>query len=48
METITIPKKQYNELLETVGVLQNKKMMEAISESDAAKKKGVKTWKLQP
>ena len=46
METITIPKKQYNELLETVGILRNKKMMEAIAESDTAKKKRLKTWKL--
>ncbi len=45
-ETVTISKKEYEELLEEVGILRNSKMMEAIKESDDAKKKGVKTWKL--
>ena len=45
-ETVTIPKKEYEELLEEVGILRNSKMMEAIKESDEAKRKGVKTWEL--
>ncbi len=45
-ETVTIPKKEYNELLEEVGILRDSKMMGAIKESDEAKKKGVKTWEL--
>ncbi len=46
-ETVTISKKEYKELLEEVGILRNSKMMEAIRESDEAKKKGVKTWELK-
>ena len=46
-ETITIPKEEYEKLLEEVGILRNKKMMEAIKESDEAKEKGVKTWELK-
>ena len=45
-ETITIPKKEYEELLNEVGILRNSKMMEAIKESDLAKKRRVKTWEL--
>ena len=43
---VQIPKKDYEELLEEVGILRNPKMMEAIKESDEAKKDGVKTWDL--
>ena len=46
-ETVTIPRKEYEELLEEVGILKNSKMMEAIKESDNAKKKGVNTWELK-
>lgn len=46
-DTITIPREEYNSLLEEVGILRNTKMVDAIKDSDAAKKKGVKTWKLQ-
>jgi len=46
-EMIEIPKKEYKELLEEVGILRNKEMMEAIRESDEAKKKGTKTWELK-
>ena len=46
-ETVTISKKEYDKLLEEVGILRNSKMMEAIKESDEAKKKGVKTWELK-
>jgi PHD/YefM family antitoxin component YafN of YafNO toxin-antitoxin module len=46
-ETITIPKQEYEELLEEVGILRNPEMMEAIKESDEAKEKGVKTWGLK-
>jgi len=45
-EMIQIPKKEYEELLDEVGILRNKEMMEAIKESDTAKEKGVKTWEL--
>ena len=46
-ETVTISKKEYEELLEEVGILRNSKMMEAIRESDEARKKGAKTWELK-
>lgn len=46
-ETVTILKKEYEELLEEVGILRNKGMMEAIKESDEAKRKGIKTWELK-
>ena len=35
-ETVTISKKEYDELLEEVGILRNSEMMEAIRESDKA------------
>ena len=47
IETITIPKEEYEELLEEVGILRNKEMMEAIRESDKEKEKGIKTWELK-
>ena len=43
---VSIPRKVYEELLEEVGIVRNKKIMEAVEDSDNAKKKGVKTWKL--
>lgn len=46
-ETVTISREEYDFLLEEVGILKNKEMMEAIEESDKAKKEGVKTWKLK-
>lgn len=46
-ETVTISKKEYEELLEEVGILRDSKMMEAIRESDEAKQKGAKTWELK-
>ena len=46
-EMVQIPKKEYEELLEEVGILKNREMMEAIKESDEAKKMGVKTWELK-
>ena len=46
-QMVQIPKKEYEDLLEEVGILRNPEMMEAIRESDEAKKKGVKAWKLK-
>ena len=46
-EMVQIPKREYEELLEEVGILRNPEMMEAIRESDEARKKGVKTWELK-
>ena len=46
-ETITIPRKEYEELLEEVGILRNSEMMQAIKESDKAKRKGEKAWELE-
>ena len=46
-EMIQIAKKEYEELLEEVGILRNEEMMEAIKENDDAKKRGVKTWELK-
>jgi len=43
---IQIPKKEFEELLEEVGILRNPEMMEAIKESDKAKAQGIKTWEL--
>lgn len=46
-ELVQIPKREYEELLEEVGILRNPEMMAAIKESDEAKKKKVKTWELK-
>ena len=46
-ETVQISKKEYEELLEEVGILRNPETTEAIKESDGAKKKGIKTWELK-
>ena len=46
-EMVQIPKKEYEELLEEIGILRNQEMVEAIKDSDEAKKKGVKTWELK-
>ena len=46
-EMIQIPKREYEELLEEIGILRNEEMMAAIKESNEAKKKGVKTWELK-
>jgi len=46
-KTVTISREEYELLLEEVGVLRNPKMLEAVEESDKAKAKGVKTWKLK-
>lgn len=46
-EMVTITKKEYNDLLEEVGILRNPEMIEAIKESDEAKQKGTKTWELK-
>ncbi|MBS3114525.1 hypothetical protein J4448_05475 [Candidatus Woesearchaeota archaeon] len=46
-EMVQIPKNEYEELLEEVGILRNAEMMEAIKQSDEAKKKGVKTWDIK-
>jgi PHD/YefM family antitoxin component YafN of YafNO toxin-antitoxin module len=45
-EMVQIPKKEYEELLEEVGILHNPEMMAAIKESDEAKKNGVRTKEL--
>jgi len=45
-ETVCIPKEEYELLLEEVGILRNHRIVEAIVESDKAKVKGIKTWKL--
>ena len=44
---ITIPKIEYEELLEEIGILHNQEMMEAIEESGEAKRRGIKTWELR-
>jgi len=46
-EMVRIPKKEYEELLEEVGILRNPEMMETIKESKEAEKKGVKSWRLK-
>lgn len=44
---IAILRKEYEELLDEVGILRDPEMMAAIQESDEAKQKGIKTWKLR-
>ena len=46
-ETVTITRKEYEGLLEEVGILRDSKMMGAIKDGDKAKKKGIKTWELK-
>ena len=46
-EMVQIPRQEYEELLEEVGILRNPEMMEAIKDSDEAKKRNVKTWELK-
>lgn len=46
-ETVCISREEYELLLEEVGILRNPKMAEAVEESDKAKAKGVKTWRLK-
>lgn len=46
-EMVQITKKEYEGLLEEVGILRNPEMMGAVRESDEAKKRGVKTWELK-
>jgi hypothetical protein len=46
-EMIQIPKREYEALLEEIGILRNVEMMSAIKESDEAKRKGIKTWELK-
>ena len=46
-EIIQIPKKEYKQFLEEIGILRNKEMMEAIGESKEAEKKGIKNRKLK-
>jgi len=46
-ETVRIPRKLYEELLEEVGILRNSEMIDAIKESNEAKKAKVKTWELK-
>ncbi len=43
---IQIPKHEYEELLEEVGILRNKEMVDAIKESNEAKRKWLKSWEL--
>ncbi|MBS3093154.1 hypothetical protein J4456_01075 [Candidatus Pacearchaeota archaeon] len=45
-EIIQIPKKEYEALLEEIGILRNVKMMEAIKESEEAEAKGIKGWEI--
>ncbi len=46
-EMVQITRKEYEELLEEVGILRNKDMMAAIEDTKKAKKKGVKSWDLE-
>lgn len=46
-EMVTIPKHEYEELLEEIGIVRNKGMMEAVEDSREAKRKGVRTWELR-
>ena len=46
-EMITIPKEEYDALLEEVGILRDSDMMQAIHENETAKKAGVTPWEIQ-
>ena len=46
-EMIQIPKREYEELLEELGILRNQEIMAAIKDSNEAKSKGIKTWELK-
>ena len=43
---IQIPKQEYEEMLEEIGILRNPEIMEAIKENEEAKEKGIETWEL--
>lgn len=43
---VSIPKEVYEALKEEIEILSNKEMVEAIEESEKAKKSGVKSWKI--
>ncbi len=45
-EMVLVSKKEYELLLEEVGILRNPEMAEDIREYDEAKRKGIKPWKL--
>jgi hypothetical protein len=45
-ETITIPREEYEHLLEEVGILHNDELMVQIKESEEALKKGVKPQRI--
>ena len=45
-EMVTIPKKEYEALLEEIALLSDSEIMGAIRENEEAKKKGIKSWKL--
>jgi len=46
-ETIIISKKEYEGMKETIEILQDEDLMNQIRDSEEAKKKGVKPWKLK-
>ena len=46
-ETVTIPRRVYEEMLEEIGILRNPEIIEALKENEKAKIKGVKTWEIR-
>ncbi len=45
--SVTMSRAEYKRSLDEVGILRNPALAEAIEDSDKAKSKGVKTWKLK-
>lgn len=47
-ETVTIPKKEYERMLEEIGISRDENVMDSIEQNEEAKINGVRTWDLQP
>ena len=47
METITIPKKIYEQMKEELGIIRDEELMEDLKESENAKKCGIEPWELE-
>ena len=47
-DTVTIPKEEYERMLEEIGISRDENVMDSIKQNEEAKKQGVKTWDLQP
>ena len=46
-ETITIPKKLYEQMKEELGIIRDEELMEDLKESERAKEEGIEPWELK-